>query len=84
MSSSTESEHAMPMDDADMELKDALESVTLCDSGIEVEDSDPGTSQQQGSNPTAKKNKKKNRAKNNRRRAVSESSSNEMIFDLDL
>ena len=74
----------MPTDTDNMELNDALESVTLCDSGIEVEDSDPDPGQQQSSNPTTKKNKKKNRAKNNRRRAVSESSSNEMIFDLDL
>lgn len=69
--------------DVNVELKEALESVTLCDSGIEVEDSDPGSNQQQGSNPKSKKNKK-NRVKNKRRRANSESSASEMIFDLDL
>lgn len=83
MSSSNESDHAIPCDD-DAEINNAMEAATLSDSGIEVEDSDPGMVQQQGSNPTAKKNKKKNRVKTNRRRANSESSNNEMIFDLDL
>lgn len=82
MGSCTEREHTME-DGVSDDLNDALESITLCDSGIEVEDSDHGTNQQRIPNPTPKKNKK-NRAKNNRRRAHSESSSNEMIFDLDL
>lgn len=81
MSSSTESDHAIP---CEVELSDAMESATLCDSGIEVEDSDPGVVPQHGPNSAAKKNKKKNRAKSNRRRANSESSTNDMIFDLDL
>ena len=81
MSSSTESDHAIP---CEVELSDAMESATLCDSGIEVEDSDPGVVPQHGPNSAVKKNKKKNRAKSNRRRANSESSTNDMIFDLDL
>ncbi len=81
MSSSAESDHAIP---CDVELSDAMESATLCDSGIDVEDSDPGMVQQHGPNFATKKNKKKNRAKTNRRRANSESSTNDLIFDLDL
>jgi dynein assembly factor 2 len=81
MSSSAESDHAIP---CDVELSDAMESATLCDSGIDVEDSDPGMVQQHGPNFATKKNKKKNHGKTNRRRANSESSTNDLIFDLDL
>lgn len=68
-------------------IGDALECVTLSDSGIEAEDSDHGSTTnlaQQSFITTPKKNKKQKRSKNNRRRAASESSAGEMIFDLDL
>lgn len=84
-SSSVESDHADTADSQmEAKLSGALEGVNLCDSGIEIDDSDPGTSNPPSSNPITKKNKKKNRVKTNRRRAISESSSGEMIFDLDL
>lgn len=85
-SSVDESDHADTADgEMESKLSGALEGVNLCDSGVEIDDSDPGTiSNPTSTNPVTKKNKKKNRVKTNRRRAISESSSGEMIFDLDL
>lgn len=81
LSSSVESETAVYI----AQISNSADQLSLSDSGIEIEDSDPA----EGSNPSQigdpsnsnKKNRKKNKGKN-RRRVVSES--NDLMFDIDL
>lgn len=88
LSSSTESESA---GFAPEDLSDALDSVTLSDSGIDASDSDPcpgsgvkSSSCNSSSNSRAKQNKKQKKALSRQRRASESSHSGDMIFDLDL
>jgi hypothetical protein len=82
LSSSTESVNAAYV----AQMSEALDHVSLSDSGIDVEDSDPAegsTAQLDDNNKLTNKTKnKKTKKGKTRRRSASESS--ELIFDIDL